>query len=131
MSKITLKKVRDLELLPYTPKPGEKMMNTLNIEVYRDPERKKIRFRAMIMNIKRENGFISKALMVFGDDVRIVVEDSPTHKPKRFAELADPIMSSIDGRTGYWWSECQSYLDRLGIQVAPQENHHETVSAAG
>ena len=118
--KTGLKLKRELRLAPYTPKPGDKMFNTLEIEVYRDADRKKIRFRAMIMSIEHENGFTSRSFMIYGDDVRIVVSESPTHAPKKFAELADPIMASIDSRSGYWWSECQSYLDRLGIALAEQ-----------
>lgn len=121
MAKLALKEERNLKLLPYTPKPGDKMFNTLNIEVYRDADRKKIRFRAMIMNIEVRDGIRSTDFMVYGDSVRVIVSESPTHAPKKFAELANPIMASIDSRTGYWWSECQSYLDRMGIQVAPQE----------
>jgi hypothetical protein len=118
--KTGLKLKRELRLAPYTPKPGDKMFNTLEVEVYRDANRKRIRFWAQIMSIGHENGFTSRSFMIGADHVSIVVSESPTHAPKKFAELADPIMASIDSRSGYWWSECQSYLDRLGIALAEQ-----------
>jgi hypothetical protein len=118
MSKIKLEREWQFGLMPYAPKPGEPMCNTLEISVYRDHSRKAIVFRAMLVNIERHDGYTCKGFMVFGPTVRLMVAQSPTHAPKKFAKEADAVAASIESRSGYWWSECQSYLDNLGVQLA-------------
>lgn len=116
MAKLCLK--RELKLLPYTPKPGDTMFNTLSVEVYRDADRKKIRFRAMPVKIEVSNGIRSLTMSIYGDDVRHVLAESPTHAPKKFDAIAGPVMESIDSRRGTWWNECLAFLQRNGMQVA-------------
>lgn len=112
---MALRETLRLKLADYTPKPGETRDTHVEVTVSRDTERKVVWLQ--ISSIGVGDTFTMHRLS--GPSKWIKLADSPTHAPKKFHSIADPVLTQFMERQGEHYETLRALLDLHGLSLAP------------